>query len=133
MERAFVDTSAWFAYANRSDADHAIVKTALSSFDGRLVTSNFVFDETVTCCAYRLGRQVSMLVGDHLLTSASIDLVRITPEDERAAWALFKQRSDKQYSLTDCTSFILMRRLRLTTALALDEDFAQEGFMVWPA
>lgn len=133
MERVFVDTSAWFAYANRADRDHEVIKATLSSFDGRLVTSNFVFDETVTCCAYRLGRQAAMLVGDHLLTSGSIDLVRITPEDERAAWALFKQRPDKQYSLTDCTSFILMRRLRLTTALALDEDFAQEGFMVRPA
>jgi predicted nucleic acid-binding protein len=50
MERAFVDTSAWFAYANRLDPDHTRIHTVLPTFQGRLVTSNFVFDETVTLC-----------------------------------------------------------------------------------
>ena len=54
MKRAFVDTSAWFAYANRHDPDHQRIRTVLQTFQGRLVTSNFIFDETVTLCLYRL-------------------------------------------------------------------------------
>jgi uncharacterized protein len=29
MERAFVDTSAWFAYANRHDPDHQRIRNVL--------------------------------------------------------------------------------------------------------
>ena len=66
MERAFVDTSAWFAYANRQDPDHQRIRTVLQTFQGRLITSNFIFDETVTLCLYRLGHQVAATVGEVL-------------------------------------------------------------------
>ena len=55
------------------------------------------------------------------------------PADERAAWSLFEKRPDKSYSFTDCTSFVLMRRERIGAAVALDQHFTQEGFVVAPA
>ena len=133
MDRLFVDTGAWFAYVNREDPDHAAVRKVLRNFDGRIVTSNFVFDETVTLCRYRLGHRVAVKVGAALLDPAAADLVRVTAEDERTGWALFLSREDKGYSFTDCTSFILMRRLRLRQAAAVDDDFRQQGFSVLPA
>ncbi len=132
MERLFVDTSAWFAYANRTDPDHGKVSPLIRSFQGRLVTSNFVFDETVTLCLYRLGHQSAKAVGEVLLNDNSIDLVRLTARDERDGWKLFLERSDKEYSFTDCTSFALMRRLGIATALTLDDDFQREGFTMQP-
>ncbi len=60
------------------------------------------------------------------------DLVRVTPDDERAAWDLFSARSDQEQSFTDCSSFVLMRRLGLDTAIAVDADFAAEGFTTLP-
>lgn len=132
MERLFVDTSAWFAYANRKDRDHATVSAAVTGFDGRLVTSNFVFDETLSLCLYRLGHAVAERVGAVLLDPDSVDLIRVTPEDEQMAWTLFRNRPDQRYSVTDCTSFALMRRLGIDAALALDEDFRAEGFRVMP-
>ena len=48
MAHAFVDTSAWFAYVNRLDPDHTRIRSVFQTFQGRLVTSNFIFDETVT-------------------------------------------------------------------------------------
>lgn len=132
MERLFVDTSAWFAYANRRDRDHKAVRELLNGFRGRLATSNFVLDETISLCLYRLGHDVAQRIGAALLDLGTVDLVRVTPEDEQAAWALFRKRSDQRYSFTDCTSFALMRRLRMTRALALDDDFRTEGFEVVP-
>lgn len=132
MERLFVDTSAWFAYANRKDPDHTPVRKVFKSFDGRLATSNFVFDETVSLCLYRLGHSVAQTVGSVLLASDVVDLIRVTPEDEQAAWTLFCRRPDQRYSFTDCTSFALMRRLQIDTALALDNDFRIEGLNVAP-
>ncbi|MDE2149387.1 MAG: type II toxin-antitoxin system VapC family toxin [Gammaproteobacteria bacterium] len=132
MQRLFVDTSAWFAYANRKDPDHAAVQKALHDFSGRLVTSNFIFDETASLCLYRLGHAAATKVGSALLDPANVDLIRITPADEQAAWTLFRRRPDQRYSFTDCTSFVLMRRLDLDAVLALDDDFRAEGFRVVP-
>jgi predicted nucleic acid-binding protein len=131
MRRAFVDTSAWFAAACASDPDHARVSAALTR-EQRLVTSNFVLDETVTLCAAKLGHSVARRVGALLLDTDEVDLVRLTASDELKAWQLMLDRADKRYSFTDCTSFVLMRRLGIEVAIALDEHFRQEGFEVLP-
>ena len=52
--------------------------------------------------------------------------------DETRAWKLFARRADKEYSFTDCVSFEIMRRLGITRAAALDDDFRREGFTVLP-
>ena len=61
-----------------------------------------------------------------------VQLVRGTAGDEQQAWKLFQARSDKDYSYTDCVSFVMMQRLGVTTAAALDEDFSREGFEALP-
>lgn len=128
----FVDTSAWFALANRSDPDHDAVRETLTHHDDRLVTSNFVFDETVTLARYRPGHHAAEKIGDSLLDANVVRLVRATSDDELRAWELFRKRSDQPYSYTDCVSFEMMRRLKLTSAAALGEDFVREGFEVLP-
>jgi predicted nucleic acid-binding protein len=132
VERLFVDTSAWMAYTNRADPDHSQVRAWLASFEGRLVTSNEVFSETVTLCLYHLGHYVAALVGEALRDPGTVDLIRLSGQDEEQAWQLFLRRPDKTYSYTDCSSFVLMRRLGLERALALDADFEREGFEVVP-
>jgi len=49
------------------------------------------------------------------------------------ARGLFFQYSDKDFSFTDCTSFAVMREMRLTRALTTDRHFRQMGFQVVPA
>ena len=56
--------------------------------------------------------------------------MNITPELHDDAWALFKRHADKQYSLADCASFVVMRKRRVTTALTFDDHFAHAGFVV---
>jgi predicted nucleic acid-binding protein len=132
MERAFVDTSAWFAYANRQDPDHQRIRTVLQTFQGRLITSNFIFDETVTLCLYRLGYRVAATVGEVLRDPTVVAMIRITPDDEQNSWVLWLARPDKTYSFTDCTSFVVMQRLGLQSAIAVDTDFQREGFLLLP-
>ena len=131
-ERHFVDTGAWFAYVNAADPDHHRVRAILDRPPGRLITSSYVFDETVTLTQARLGHRRAVTVGRALLDLAVVEMQSIAPADERAAWSLFEKRADKAYSFTDCTSFILMRREKVATAVALDEHFSQEGFAVIP-
>ncbi|MBI5210157.1 MAG: type II toxin-antitoxin system VapC family toxin [Elusimicrobia bacterium] len=133
MKRAFVDTSAWYAFCRADDPDHEPVAEALERWDGRLVTSNFVFDETVTLAAVRLGHKAACKVGEFLRDRGAVDLVRVTPEDEEEAWSLFAGRKDRGYSYTDCASFAVMKRLRLPLAIAADRHFALAGFVVEPS
>jgi hypothetical protein len=127
-----VDTSAWYAYVNRVDPDHAGVAGFLENFSGQLVTSNYIFDELITLVRTRLGYSEALRVGAVLRNADIVHLERVTSADEEAAWRLFQDRSDKTYSFTDCTSFVLMRRLALAHTLATDEHFRQEGFVVYP-
>ena len=64
--------------------------------------------------------------------NAAVDLMRATSGDEAAAWGLFCRRGDKDYSYTDCVSFVMMRRLGIARAAACDDDFRREGFDVVP-
>ena len=127
-----MDTSAWYAYVNRVDPDHAAVTRFLENFSGQLITSNYIFDELITLVRTRLGYSEALQVGAVLRNANIVRLERVTSADEEAAWRLFRDRSDKTYSFTDCTSFVLMRRLSLSHALATDEHFRQEGFVVYP-
>jgi uncharacterized protein len=131
-ERIFVDTGAWFAYVNAADPDHQRVRRILDRPSGRLVTSNYLFDETVTLTQARLGHRRAVAVGRILLDRAVVELLSVLSADEQTAWLLFEKRPDRSYSFTDCTSFVLMRREKILTAAALDQHFSQEGFVVLP-
>lgn len=132
MKRVFVDTSAWYAYFVGEDPAHDAVREALGEWEGRLVTSNFVFDELVTLCRMRLGHAAALKAGEALQDAASVELVRLSSDDEDEAWAWFGRHRDRKFSYTDCSSFALMRRLRIPVAVATDRHFEQAGFQVRP-
>ena len=66
MNRAFVDTGAWYALLDKNDPDHARMAETFRAYRGRLVTSNFVFDEAVTLARYRLGWDIAQRLGEQL-------------------------------------------------------------------
>jgi predicted nucleic acid-binding protein len=126
-----VDTSGWIAQANRRDDAHASVAETLRAFDGRLVTTNLILAETIAWCT-RLGHATAVSVGEVLRDPDVVDLVRVETRDEDAAWRHFVARPERRLSFTDCTSFVIARRLGVTEVLTLDEDFRAEGFTVLP-
>ena len=128
IEKIFIDTSALYAYINSKDPDHEEVKNFLHQFRGQLVISNFIFDETVTLVLSRMGHDKAVLTGKTMLNPKVFDIVRVQINDERKAWELFINRPDKTYSFTDCTSFIIMKRLNIDRSLSIDPHFQQEGF-----
>ena len=133
MKRAFVDTAGWFAYARADDPNHDPVQGALEHWEGRLVTSNYIFDEVITLIRMRVGYRPARTIGELLRDPRLIDLPRATNDDEQEAWRLFCHHTDKAYSFTDCVSFAMMRRLGIETAITTDKHFHQAGFQVQPA
>ena len=129
----FTDTSAWYAHIDKADADHAAAVELVKNLKRPLITSNYVFDETLTLIKSRMGYQVAVNLGQKLWSQEVAGLARVTEEDESRAWELFVQYEDKGFSFTDCTSFAIMERLKINTAFVFDDHFIQYGkFIVIP-
>lgn len=135
MDAIFVDTGYWLALELANDQNHAaalghwqrIVK-ALPP----LVTTSYVFDEVVTFFNNRGHHAKAVQVGNRLLHSPSIQMIQVDEALFFEGWTLLQQRPDKSYSLTDCLSFIVMKRLGLQVAYTFDQHFAQAGFLKEP-
>ena len=57
-------------------------------------------------------------------------VVRVDKEIFGEAWRLYSERLDKEWSFTDCTSFIVMNSMGLTDAFTSDHHFEQAGFNI---
>jgi predicted nucleic acid-binding protein len=58
-----------------------------------------------------------------------IRIERVEADVEADAWEWLRVHDERPYSFVDATSFALMRKLRITDALAFDGDFAAAGFL----
>ena len=129
--RLFVDTSAWLALDDENDQYHekAVAKSSeIKRLRIELITSEYIIDESITLIRYRVSHKAAIIFGDSLLSSRIVKILNVTNEDRLKAWEMFKKYDDKDLSFTDCTSFILMRNLRLQKAFAFDDHFKQIGF-----
>ncbi|HYO23710.1 MAG TPA: PIN domain-containing protein [Lacipirellulaceae bacterium] len=126
----FVDTSAWYARFAARDAGHDQAVAFLAANRDSLYTTDYVLDESLTLFRARGFDQWACYLGRLLLTGQLATLVYISPEDVEAAWRLFDSHRDKQWSFTDCTSYVVMRRMGITEAFAMDDHFRQFGFAI---
>ena len=118
----FVDTSIWYAAADKSDAYNSRAKAILSSGEP-LVTSDHVLVETWTLLRYRLGRNAAERFWEGIRHGAA-RVETAGPADLEAAWAIGASYHDQDFSIVDRTSFAIMRRLGIERAASLDNDFA---------
>jgi predicted nucleic acid-binding protein len=119
----YVDTSGWYALVDETDADHLPVKEWFKKNESPLITSDYVFDETITLIRTSLGLEEAIMFGERLKESKLAQLISVPKEDRGKAWDIFKKYDDQVFSFTDCVSFAQMERLDIRTALALDDDF----------
>jgi uncharacterized protein len=118
----FVDTSIWYAAADKSDAGNARAKMVLQSGEF-LVTTDHVLVETWTLLHHRLRPRAAERFWEGLRTGfATIEPVG--PADLEAAWQIGISFRDQHFSIVDRTSFAVMRRLGIERAASLDDHFA---------
>lgn len=82
-------------------------------------------DETMNYLRARISHHIDVLFRENLKKSAFIEIVIVAPSMEEAAFNIFKRYADKDFSFTDCTSFSVMRSLKLKGAFAFDKHFEQ--------
>ena len=135
MKGLFVDTAGWVACADAADPAHkkaAVARDRWVRQGGRLVTTDYVVDETLTFLRLRLGLDAAEAWWQQVDGSSLLTWELVTPARADKARGLFFRYRDKAFSFTDCTSFVVMRELKLTSALTTDRHFAQAGFIPLP-
>lgn len=130
MKPRFVDTGVWYALADQRDPNHDDAVVLMARPHCPVITTNVVFGESLTLVRGRLGHASAVALGRRLLDGRDVRLVRVGLRDEEQAWQIFQRYRDKDFSFPDCTSFAVMRRLRIPHALAFDRHFQQMGFRV---
>ena len=118
----FVDTSIWYAAADKSDANNNRAKAALSGGEP-LITSDHILVETWTLIRHRLGRRAAERFWEGLRSGAAIVEI-VCAADLDSAWEIGRSYRDQDFSLVDRTSFAVMRRLGIERVASLDDDFA---------
>ncbi len=128
MRIVFADTSAFIAAYDPRDQERESASRTLTDLirsGARLLTTNFILDETLTW--FRKDAEARENVGRAILESALVDYVRVEALDERRAWELCLKLRDKEFSFTDLTSFVVMERLKLREVFTFDQDFRRYG------
>ncbi len=131
MPEIFADTFYWIALANPADESHQAARAFdLTDLEATLVTTDEVFSEFLNYFAGAGERKRGVVVGmfEEAMKHAGIEVLPQTRQSLLRGLDLYKARSDKSYSLTDCISMVTMRERNITDVLSHDRHFAQEGF-----
>ena len=131
MRQYLVDTWFFIAYLDKRDSHHRQARRLHAVIPPNvLVTHEAVLTEVLAYFAD----------DDALLRHAAVMAVRTALREMRVlsldrelflrALDLYERRPDKEYSLTDCMSMVIMRDRGITDVLTNDHHFTQEGFTV---
>ncbi|MGO8744973.1 MAG: type II toxin-antitoxin system VapC family toxin [Thermoguttaceae bacterium] len=128
MNRVFADSHFFFAILNPRDAAHATAMEFARRNRGPLVTTAWVLTELADGLAGTARRQAFRSVLADLESNRENLVVPANYETFERGVELYHARPDKQWSLTDCISFVVMSEEQITEALTGDHHFEQAGF-----
>lgn len=92
------------------------------------VTTTSVLAETANALSDPLFKPAVVAFHRKLQASSRVEIVFVDPTLWSEGWALFEQRPDKGWSLTDCISISLMQDRKIDSVLTSDRHFEQAGF-----
>jgi predicted nucleic acid-binding protein len=118
----FVDTSAFYAAADRSDRSHERAKRVLGAGEP-LVTTDHVLAESWLLFRQRLGREAANSFWGAVRAGATA-VEYVGPADFEVAWTIAADFEDQDFSLIDMTSFAVMQRIGVFRVASLDDHFA---------
>jgi hypothetical protein len=125
---AFADTFFFLALLNSHDHAHHQKALDANAVDRPLITSAWVLIELADHLCDERNRHLYGKIFDALKLDRRYEIIQADQNTLDAATELYRQRTDKAWSLTDCTPFVLMRRRNISEALTGDRHFDQAGF-----
>lgn len=130
IKRVFADATFYIAVASPRDQLHAIASQFSAAFRGRVVTTEYVLTEVGNSLSSPTQRGAFLNMVARITADANTEIVPSSSELWQRGLDLYKRRMDKNWSLTDCISFVVMEESGLSDALTADRDFEQAGFNV---
>ena len=128
--KSFADTSFFVALLNDRDTHHATAVRLGTEFAGTIVTSQWVLLEFANYFAASKFRSLVSPFVESLLVDPALVCVAADPTTFAEGLALYRDRPDKLWSLTDCCSIVIMERQSIRSALTADHHFEQAGFEI---
>ena len=138
MSLAFVDTGAWLALAVRRDQYHGAAVDhykRLSDDRTRLLTTNYVMLETYTRIRYDDGHRQALRFHETItraLGHGRLELEWVSRQTHEKAWHIFETYEDQQFSLVDCTSFVIAGQAQVDQVFGFDRGFLTMEFILAP-
>jgi len=128
MTTYFADSFYYLAILNREDARHAAAVSLSQELHGGQVTTAWVLTEVADAMAApnQRGRFLTFLA--RLRANPRVTIVPASQDLFEQGLELYAQRPDKNWTLTDCISFVTMRQKAVAEALTGDHHFEQAGF-----
>ena len=128
MSRWFVDTYYLLALLSPEDEGHAKALAFARQRRGRFFTTQWVFMELLDGVADTAHRSSAVAFLETFTSQANVSVVPASDDWFNRGLRLYHDRPDKEWSLTDCISFLVMKDLGIREALTADHHFAQAGF-----
>lgn len=129
----FVDTGVWFALLVAKDPHHKRTTHWFETLSERVITSDYVVDETLTLLLMRGERAKAIEFGNLVIIGSLAILHKVTEDQFNRSWILFQQLSGAGLSFTDCTSHIVARDLSVASVASFDHHFQTTGrFVLMP-
>jgi len=123
----FVDTGAWISVFDSQDSHSDAGLNWFTENNEPLVTTDYVIDETLTLLRAHGRNQVARKACESLVSGDICQLVYVSEQGFLAACRCFDDYADKGWSLTDCSSKVIMDQMQISTAFAFDRHFRQFG------
>lgn len=124
----FLDTACVLGLVLEDDEVHPSCIEWQMMAEGGFVTTDYVIWETVNSLSDHRVRAMAGALVDELRSGNDVEIIPASRDLMDAGLALFRSRPDKDWSLTDCISFVVMEERGMTDALTSDHHFEQAGF-----
>jgi hypothetical protein len=128
VRAVFADTFYFLALLNRRDSHHDRAVAESRKRGLQLVTTDLIIVELADALCKPEYRQEVIAIWRILETDNDSSVVEVSAALLWKGRELYAARSDKDWPLTDCVSFVVMQELGLTDALTADRHFNQAGF-----
>jgi predicted nucleic acid-binding protein len=129
VTKTFADSFYYFAIVSADDAAHERALEFVQTYTGRIVTTAWVVTELADGLARPAAARTEFArILRGLRADRATRVVGPSGELMSAGLELYLRRKDKHWSLTDCISFVVMKREGITDALTGDHHFEQAGF-----
>lgn len=129
MKLVFADSFYFLALINADDSANKRASEFTNAYTGQYLTTSAVLTEVADALARPISRVAAASFIKHIPSNKAIRITMVDQGIFSEALALYLARPDKDWSLTDCMSFTLMGRERITEALTADKHFEQAGFV----